>query len=598
MPSAGSATRSCSSASTRSWPIRRSGSAWPRWTRSRRPAIREPPCPRSSPSLDDPVADVRVAAARILAAFETAPPGVVEVLATDSARAQAAALTALVGHGPEVRPQVVEWAGGRLTRANDLRRARLALGDVAATPETAFLAAILEHRERDLANLALGALVVLGAPEAGGVIRRCLRSRDTETRAQAIEALESIGEPRLSGALIGLLEEAPAEPQDRADALRRLADDDDPWIARVARTISTGGADMPETSRTLGDLETMLCLRRVPLFEGLDPEDLQRIASTAIEHVYPAGEPLVREGDVGDTLIVIVEGSVRVVKAEPDGSERLIRTYDGGRPHRRARGPTRGATRGDRPRRGRRRPRAGHRRRRPQGDPARAPGCRDGDARHARRADQQAIASVHGRNDPSEVPPAPALPVGTVTFLRTDVEGSMALARTLGAGWDAVNATHMGLLRAAVDGHGGVVVRTEGDALFAVFPEAGAAVRGGGRRAAGARRARLAGDGAGPRPDRAPHAARRTSPATTTAASTSTARLGSPRSGTVARSSCPAPPPTLVADALPAGTSTQRPRTLRPQGRATPRAPRPARRRGPAERVPAPASRPGDGRQP
>ena len=57
---------------------------------------------------------------------------------------------------------------------------------------------------------------------------------------------------------------------------------------------------MPETSRTLGDLETMLCLRRVPLFEGLDPEDLQRIASTAVEHVYPAGEALFREGEVGD----------------------------------------------------------------------------------------------------------------------------------------------------------------------------------------------------------------------------------------------------------------------------------------------------------
>ncbi len=290
-------------------------------------------------ALNDPVSDVRVAAARILAAFDTAPPGVVQVLATDSARAQAAALTALVGHGPEVRVQVIDWAGGRLTRANDLRRARLALGDGGgpgpggdgvATQETAFLASILEHREYDLSNLALGALVVLGAPEAGGVIRRCLRSRDTETRAQAIEALESIGDPRLSGALVGLLEEAPAEPQDRADALRRLADDDDPWIARMARGISTGDANMPETSRTLGDLETMLCLRRVPLFEGLDPEDLQRIASTAVEHVYPAGEALVREGDLGDTLIVIVEGSVRVVKAEPDGSERLIRTYAAG----------------------------------------------------------------------------------------------------------------------------------------------------------------------------------------------------------------------------------------------------------------------------
>ncbi len=69
-----------------------------------------------------------------------------------------------------------------------------------------------------------------------------------------------------------------------------------------------------------------------------------------------------------------------------------------------------------------------------------------------------------------------ALPTGTVTFLRTDVEGSMGLARALGQGWDAVNATHMGILRKAVDEHGGISVRTEGDAMFAVFPEARAAV--------------------------------------------------------------------------------------------------------------------------
>ena len=68
------------------------------------------------------------------------------------------------------------------------------------------------------------------------------------------------------------------------------------------------------------------------------------------------------------------------------------------------------------------------------------------------------------------------LPTGTVTFLRTDVEGSMALARTVGAGWDAINAAHLELIRAAVEAHGGVCVRTEGDAFFGVFPEAGAAV--------------------------------------------------------------------------------------------------------------------------
>jgi len=68
------------------------------------------------------------------------------------------------------------------------------------------------------------------------------------------------------------------------------------------------------------------------------------------------------------------------------------------------------------------------------------------------------------------------LPVGTVTFFRTDVEGSMGLARTLGRDWDAVNATHLGLIRSAVDANGGVCVRTEGDAFFGVFPEAGLAV--------------------------------------------------------------------------------------------------------------------------
>ena len=87
---------------------------------------------------------------------------------------------------------------------------------------------------------------------------------------------------------------------------------------------------MPDTSRTLGDLETMMLLRRVPLFDGLEPEDLQRIAMTSVEHVYPADEALVREGDVGDELIVIVEGSVRVVRVEPDGTERLIRRYEAG----------------------------------------------------------------------------------------------------------------------------------------------------------------------------------------------------------------------------------------------------------------------------
>lgn len=86
---------------------------------------------------------------------------------------------------------------------------------------------------------------------------------------------------------------------------------------------------MPDTDRTLGEIDRMLFLRRVPLFAELAPEDLQRLAATATERVYAAGEALVVEGDVGDELFVIVEGRVRVVRIEA-GVERLLRTYEAG----------------------------------------------------------------------------------------------------------------------------------------------------------------------------------------------------------------------------------------------------------------------------
>ena len=86
---------------------------------------------------------------------------------------------------------------------------------------------------------------------------------------------------------------------------------------------------MPEPVRTLDELDRMLFLRRVPLFQGLAPEDLQRVAATAAERFFAPDEPLVVEGDVGDELMVIVEGSVRILRAE-NGTQRLVRRYGAG----------------------------------------------------------------------------------------------------------------------------------------------------------------------------------------------------------------------------------------------------------------------------
>jgi predicted ATPase/class 3 adenylate cyclase len=69
------------------------------------------------------------------------------------------------------------------------------------------------------------------------------------------------------------------------------------------------------------------------------------------------------------------------------------------------------------------------------------------------------------------------LPTGTVTFLFTDIEGSTLLLQELGDAYGAVQDDHMRLMREAIASGGGVEIRTEGDAFFAVFPSAPGAVR-------------------------------------------------------------------------------------------------------------------------
>jgi len=62
------------------------------------------------------------------------------------------------------------------------------------------------------------------------------------------------------------------------------------------------------------------------------------------------------------------------------------------------------------------------------------------------------------------------LPVETLTFLFTDIEGSTVLLRRLGEGvYARVLADHHSLIRSGLAAHGGQEVGTQGDAFFAVF---------------------------------------------------------------------------------------------------------------------------------
>jgi len=65
-----------------------------------------------------------------------------------------------------------------------------------------------------------------------------------------------------------------------------------------------------------------------------------------------------------------------------------------------------------------------------------------------------------------------SIPTGTVTFMFTDIEGSTRLVQDLGGRWPELLEVHNELAREALASHNGVLIRTEGDAVFATFEQA------------------------------------------------------------------------------------------------------------------------------
>jgi class 3 adenylate cyclase len=64
------------------------------------------------------------------------------------------------------------------------------------------------------------------------------------------------------------------------------------------------------------------------------------------------------------------------------------------------------------------------------------------------------------------------LPVGTVTFLFSDIEGSTRLLQELGDEYAQLVEDHRRLMRACMSEHGGTEIDTQGDAFFFSFPRA------------------------------------------------------------------------------------------------------------------------------
>lgn len=244
-------------------------------------------------------------------------------------------------------------------------RRDLALSDAAAARAVAgldgeavdLLMWALDHRARERALRAVGAAGA--APPSGplAVAVENLRA-DGAQRADALETLDTVGERELIRPLVSVWEGGGGAAGDGRAALASALQDPDPIVraAAVLATRGVGDTALQEAARrrgrddveivreaaslleggtttrsatTLSLVERVMFLRRVALFDGLSPDDLVRVAEVATEELHAPGGMLAEEGEVGDELHIVIDGSIRVVLGGREIARRGVGEYVG-----------------------------------------------------------------------------------------------------------------------------------------------------------------------------------------------------------------------------------------------------------------------------
>jgi Cyclic nucleotide-binding domain/HEAT repeats len=273
----------------------------------------------------DPDAGVRIAAGRVMGmAGSLALEHVLSALSDPATEAGVEAARTLRAEPAD--PRIHEYVRRATVRAEDDR------GLAGSVPsngrEETLLRDAFLTRGRRVARSALWATSMLARdPEA---TQLAIENLDGSSRhvADALEVLDTGSDPRLVRPLLRLWE--PSESDPVPGWLERALDDRDRTIhgcAEVIRARTEGGAMASAETVTL--VERMLSLREVPLFAQLSPPDLERIAEAAQERGYTDGETIVRQGELGDELHVVLEGTILVVQDHEGTTRELARRSAG-----------------------------------------------------------------------------------------------------------------------------------------------------------------------------------------------------------------------------------------------------------------------------
>jgi HEAT repeat protein len=276
---------------------------------------------RLAAMLSDGAADVRAEAEAALCALGEAGVRAVEPqLRSDSERSVEGALRVIAGCG------AIDLLRGELRR----RTSALWSGLIAfqlLPPDSdvggRFLRAAYQDAMMRSRRLAFR---ILERIEGAAVIRRVekvLRLGSARSYGDALEVLSNLGDREAAQLLVLMHERGPLDqrlgaareilalPTRTEQVLDASRQSGDRWIRLAAQAVVTPEAIAAGEEETM---ERLLALRQIPLFAQLSLDQLEAVNRIAKEVVFLPNEVIVKEGDPGGELYLLIEGSVRIFK--------------------------------------------------------------------------------------------------------------------------------------------------------------------------------------------------------------------------------------------------------------------------------------------
>ena len=286
--------------------------------------------------LEDPALEVQVTAEVELSGLgEIGVAAVAPALASDRERAVAAALRVVAGSGiPDSQELLVQEMRRHVQAMWYFLIGYQRLPTSSATSVRFLRAAFRDAMMRER-RLAFRTLDVLENSAIVGKVERELRIGSRRTRSNALEVLSHMGD-REAAHLLVLMHESGSfierarivrsivrVPEDVGALLEEARSSELRWIRMGAMACAPQEGEPPPEEN---EMERLLALKQVPLFENLSLEQLDALLRTTEEQDYLDGELICREGERGDSLYLLLEGSVDVFQGYgTNGQQRINR---------------------------------------------------------------------------------------------------------------------------------------------------------------------------------------------------------------------------------------------------------------------------------